>query len=1204
MALTGGGGEKVVNEKTEHTVCTHEEKEDVREVQDEDNYGTLTNDELVQALKNKSDLRLLGKQSKDLVSKGNTGPRLLHHHSKHRKLVDTEDVKEKNEIRDGDVTTETLKTVQHEEYDNEQEPDDRPDDGGKSDDEEVNESSNKMLHTKDENFVEYVAVPKGGTLSQGVKVGEGIHYVSENIEKENTGDDGGWDSISNRLKRSKKLQIMADEALKKESGIDRKDALTKMPLDYDEEEATRKVETSRWLENHFGSEDSYKSHTSSEKKTESSATTYGGNVIKITMGGKPRTSGDDKQPVKPAMKTFASEKAREPSQERKNIPRTSTSFRNGTLFQGVSQWDRDSKRQYKTETDIAYERRKSEPRIEIPKSVKLGFEDRIKSPTLSKSSSHLSGGPLSPGAPKYESTPVRSYYKSPLSREPSDESHYKSKAEAPVEAPPPPPPPPPAPVLNSIYKSPSALNTSYKTQENYQNSSYKTQENYQNTSSSTASSYKQPESPARPWQKSTPVKQSPLRAEYNRIVDELKNEDKVRGNVYRVKEDKPSEDVTYKVPLSPPPPTYAQYNRTTSPTPVKATPVPPKRPDRKKGGSRGKSHGGHHMPAYEQNSPVYEHNVKVSAGNKVYRVPKIVEDLDSSPERSKPDKHSRHRENSHSHYNNKDSEPFYSPHTWSSKGVDSGTQTGEKKETSTQTFQHSKHSSHHNSQHSKPTKKYYLGENPFTENKSSNYATTHSEKKQSAPSPRRGSVDDVLNDTAATTLDRNYRKKSTHKMDGYVNDEGLTSQTLPRKIKSSNTPKKFYFGEKSHDISNQSTHDRSMNETIEEREKVSLNSRVSKSNNVNRSQSFNVTPMSTHYKSNPKYAPPNYSPFNKSTPSLNKINDSSSPLKTPGLLTKIVRSNSMRQETYSESQVNDRNKSWNHRNGHDINDLNNNHHIEDDDGGKRQTFLKGLLSTAPDLFYALHGDEIQKEKKDTTPRRIYNQPTSPLSSPYSPNESLTSPTSPSPPDSPPNLISPDDLPVHKTTIYERDSHRHANSRVRMGAPMYRKFSQIPDNERSHISKSTPDLANAPVQSYSSRLGTSHVDSLPRRPLRNKIGNNSIYAHVDKPKANVMATPSFRSQASSRTSSLKFNRPQDYTEDVRVTSTTPTNSETSRSTYTVRNQPLTNGYRNEVIESRETKRTARGSDDVKYVDIKPRQAANGGVIIQVRDWNNR
>lgn len=36
--------------------------------------------------------------------------------------------------------------------------------------------------------------------------------------------------------------------------LDRKDALTRRPLDFDAEEETRKNETSKWLEHHFGSE--------------------------------------------------------------------------------------------------------------------------------------------------------------------------------------------------------------------------------------------------------------------------------------------------------------------------------------------------------------------------------------------------------------------------------------------------------------------------------------------------------------------------------------------------------------------------------------------------------------------------------------------------------------------------------------------------------------------------------------------------------------------------------------------------------------------------------------------------------------------------------------------------------------------------------------------------------------------------------------
>lgn len=52
-----------------------------------------------------------------------------------------------------------------------------------------------------------------------------------------------------------------------QSPLDRKDALTKKPLDFDVEEETRKQETSKWLEHHFGS-DSRSSNNSLDDEIE------------------------------------------------------------------------------------------------------------------------------------------------------------------------------------------------------------------------------------------------------------------------------------------------------------------------------------------------------------------------------------------------------------------------------------------------------------------------------------------------------------------------------------------------------------------------------------------------------------------------------------------------------------------------------------------------------------------------------------------------------------------------------------------------------------------------------------------------------------------------------------------------------------------------------------------------------------------------
>lgn len=67
------------------------------------------------------------------------------------------------------------------------------------------------------------------------------------------------------------------------SPLDRKDALTRKPLDFDKEEETRKVETSKWLEHHFGS-DSRSSNNSLIDDEEQPPKT---NFFKVTIKSQP-----------------------------------------------------------------------------------------------------------------------------------------------------------------------------------------------------------------------------------------------------------------------------------------------------------------------------------------------------------------------------------------------------------------------------------------------------------------------------------------------------------------------------------------------------------------------------------------------------------------------------------------------------------------------------------------------------------------------------------------------------------------------------------------------------------------------------------------------------------------------------------------------------------------------------------------------------
>ena len=104
-------------------------------------------------------------------------------------------------------------------------------------DEEVKEKTTRFVKTKDQEFVDY--------LADGVKVGTEMRYNAETTEGTREGE---WDSLSERLNKMRRGRLLKD------AEIDRKDALTRIPLDFDQEERTRKAETSKWLEHHFGSE--------------------------------------------------------------------------------------------------------------------------------------------------------------------------------------------------------------------------------------------------------------------------------------------------------------------------------------------------------------------------------------------------------------------------------------------------------------------------------------------------------------------------------------------------------------------------------------------------------------------------------------------------------------------------------------------------------------------------------------------------------------------------------------------------------------------------------------------------------------------------------------------------------------------------------------------------------------------------------------
>lgn len=209
---------------------------------------------------------------------------------------------------------------------------------GPSVEETKKESSHRYRKTKDQDLTEY--------RSNGVKIGQKLRYQAETSEAERHGDPidvlesiDQVDSLSTRLRRMRLRSQNHKLAIEGVVPLDRKDVLTKKPLNFDQEEETRKVETSKWLEHHFGSE--------STKSSKGSLDDLAGPVsqssfINVTMKSRPIASkspktrllsSDEDKPFKSY--TSKIETQREPLI---SSPECESPPGNG-YFRGISHWD-------------------------------------------------------------------------------------------------------------------------------------------------------------------------------------------------------------------------------------------------------------------------------------------------------------------------------------------------------------------------------------------------------------------------------------------------------------------------------------------------------------------------------------------------------------------------------------------------------------------------------------------------------------------------------------------------------------------------------------------------------------------------------------------------------------------------------------------------------------------------------------------------
>ncbi|XP_015178100.1 PREDICTED: uncharacterized protein LOC107067270 [Polistes dominula] len=244
----------VQKELNETIVKSREEIEERLETEDRQQLGDISDEAYQKAVQNnRGDLRIaLAESTKQIAPQ--TGPRILQHTTRSNKVIDTEKTLEKQELKsDGLIITEKKKTVEHEEINDDEVPDENGDVNDNDEDEVLEikkEGSHRFIKKREEDVVDYV--------SGGEKIAREMRYVAETTEGERIGD---WSSSSPPPQPSNQSNNMRTTRIHKHAGFPtdctptaRKDALTKKPLDLEEEDEARKFETSKWLESHFGSE--------------------------------------------------------------------------------------------------------------------------------------------------------------------------------------------------------------------------------------------------------------------------------------------------------------------------------------------------------------------------------------------------------------------------------------------------------------------------------------------------------------------------------------------------------------------------------------------------------------------------------------------------------------------------------------------------------------------------------------------------------------------------------------------------------------------------------------------------------------------------------------------------------------------------------------------------------------------------------------
>ncbi|XP_059048469.1 serine/arginine repetitive matrix protein 1 [Achroia grisella] len=327
-----------VRESFDRKVLTKNVTERVRETEERFHRGDTTHEALITAVNEtpEEDIRdALKFQTEQQLALVPRGPTVVRDTVAYNTTINTDDTEELRALRpDGTIVTETRHTKEQE----------------RLCDEELSKDEAKSL-ASDKSIIEET----GGTerrkrvdlerstdlMAGGLRVATHLHSRTRTEEGEREGRpnmDDDWDSLSVRMRRQRRLRHNEHDK-----------EYTKRPLDFDIEEETRKKETSKWLESHFGSE-SRSSHDSiaEEIGRRPEPAFYAKNKAAEDEGYYGKTSSGPPPPVY-GDRVLRKTKSSTPSDER-TVPPVN---RTGGYFKGVADWS---------------QRRASKPRMPEPRS--------------------------------------------------------------------------------------------------------------------------------------------------------------------------------------------------------------------------------------------------------------------------------------------------------------------------------------------------------------------------------------------------------------------------------------------------------------------------------------------------------------------------------------------------------------------------------------------------------------------------------------------------------------------------------------------------------------------------------------------------------------------------------------------------------------------------------------------------------------------